>query len=117
MDASISSITALIKNQPPNTIILVDYNWLAQGRVDIEVMGESSPFYPHAALLDRIGVDYVAADECFPGTTHVLIDYDKSAPIEDVYNNKDITHVLSYDLKKRKIVKRKIVNRFRTSLK
>jgi len=50
-------------------------------------------------------------DECFTYDTPVLIDYDKALPIGDIINNKSITHVLSYDLKNKKIIKRKITRR------
>lgn len=63
LDIEIRSIIELIKKQPRNTVFLVDYNWMAQGMVEIGMMGESAPFYPHAAILDRLGVDYIAADE------------------------------------------------------
>jgi len=61
-------------------------------------------------------VDYWALGDihkCFPGNTQVMIDYDKCLPIETIYKNKEITHVLSYDLKKKKIVKKKVVHRFK----
>ena len=66
---------------------------------------------------DIVGVRYFACGDihkCFPGFVHVLTDYNESSSIENIYNNKQITHVLSYDLKNKKIEKRKILNRFKT---
>ncbi len=58
---------------------------------------------------------YILADECFPYHTPVLIDYDKWVPIGEVCENPDIyTHVLSYDLENKKIIKRKITSRKKT---
>lgn len=51
---------------------------------------------------------------CFPEYTPVLVDHDTSLTIKDVYDNDDITHVLSYDLDSRKIEKRKILRKIRT---
>jgi len=53
----------------------------------------------------------VIVDECFTYDTSVLIDYNKAVPIGDIIHNKSITHVLSYDLKNRKIIKRKILRK------
>lgn len=51
---------------------------------------------------------------CFPAQTPVLVDHDKSLTIQEVVENESITHVLSYDLKSKKIEKRKILSRFKT---
>ena len=50
---------------------------------------------------------------CFPGDTYVMTDYDKCAKLEDVYNTDSVTHVLSYDLKSRKIERKEILQKTR----
>lgn len=52
-------------------------------------------------------------DECFPGETLVMTDYGQAVPIKDVVDNEHITHVLSYDLDKRRIEPRKILKRYK----
>ena len=62
------------------------------------------------------GAKIYLIDECFPGTTKVLIDYDKAVCIKDIVNYPHIKEVLSYDLQKhqilRKPISRKIKRRF-----
>ena len=53
-------------------------------------------------------VKVVISDECFSGETQVLVDYDKVVPIRHVVQNPKITEVLSYDLDKKQIVKKRI---------
>lgn len=54
----------------------------------------------------------VVLDECFPAETLVMVDYDTALPIKEVVENESITHVLSYDLESRSIIKKKITGRF-----
>jgi DNA polymerase III gamma/tau subunit len=54
----------------------------------------------------------VVLDECFPAETLVMVDYDVALPIKSVVENEAITHVLSYDLESRSIVKKRITGRF-----
>lgn len=54
---------------------------------------------------------------CFPANTDVLIDYDKSMTMYDIYRNPSITEVLAYDLKSKKIIKRKILNKIKSTYK
>ena len=53
----------------------------------------------------------IIVDECHPYDTPVLIDYDKYMSIGEIYENPNITHVLSYDLDKKRIEKRPILAR------
>lgn len=55
----------------------------------------------------------VIVDECFSKDTEIMIDYDKYMTIQDIVENPNITHVLSYDLEKGEIVKKRILNRFK----
>lgn len=55
-------------------------------------------------------------DECFLGRTRILIDYNKSLPIKDVVESDNIKEVLSYDLKNKVIVKKKIVKKIKKKL-
>lgn len=55
--------------------------------------------------------------QCFPYQTQVMIDYNKSVSIGEIYDNPAITHVLSYDLKTKKIEKKRILNRIRNPVK
>lgn len=69
---------------------------------------------PMAKLLPTFKYRIFILDEvhrCFLGDTKVLVDYDKAVSIKDIYENPEYTHVLSYDLKAKKIVKRKILDR------
>jgi hypothetical protein len=50
---------------------------------------------------------------CFPAQTPILVDYDKNMTIEDIYNTESVTHVLSYNLKEKRIEKKKILKRIR----
>jgi len=59
-------------------------------------------------------VAYWAAGDihkCFPPDVQVMIDYDKSCSIKDIVTNDSITHVLSYNLKRKRIEKQKILNK------
>lgn len=52
-------------------------------------------------------------DECYPGNTLVLIDYETAVPIKQVVNNPEqFPKVLAYDLEKKKIVQKEIINRY-----
>jgi len=53
----------------------------------------------------------VIVDECHPFETPVLIDYDKYMPIGEIYENPNVTHVLSYNLDTKCIEKKRIINR------
>lgn len=53
----------------------------------------------------------VIVDECHPYDTAVLVDYDKYMSIGEIYENPNITHVLSYDLESKKIEKKRIIER------
>jgi hypothetical protein len=66
----------------------------------------------------RIGNTYghVMLDECHGYNTHVMIDYNKSIPIGDIYYDKNITHVLSYNLKNKRIEKRRIIKKMEKTL-
>jgi len=55
-------------------------------------------------------------DECLPGNTLVLIDYNYAVPIAEIHSNESITYVLSYDLDKKKIVKRKIIKKIKNNV-
>jgi len=59
------------------------------------------------------GVKVYLIDECFPGNTKVLVDYDKAVRISDIVRNSNIAEVLSYDLKNKRIIKRKIIRRIK----
>lgn len=54
---------------------------------------------------------HLLVDECHGYNTHVMIDYDRSIPIGDLYRDESITHVLSYDLVHKKIEKKRILRR------
>jgi superfamily II DNA or RNA helicase len=54
---------------------------------------------------------FVIVDECHSYQTPVLIDYDKYMPIGEVYENPNITHVLSYNLDKKCLEKKAILAR------
>ena len=54
---------------------------------------------------------------CFPEQTPVLIDHNSSLTIKEIFENDNITHVLSYDLKNKRIEKRKILRKIRTKVK
>lgn len=54
----------------------------------------------------------VVLDECFPGETLVMVDHHTALPIKQIVENESITHVLSYDLDSKAIVKKRITGRF-----
>jgi DNA polymerase III gamma/tau subunit len=55
----------------------------------------------------------IILDECFPGETLVMVDYDKALPISEIVNNTSIDSVLSYDLEGKSIKQSKILNRYK----
>jgi len=59
------------------------------------------------------GIRIFLFDECFPGNTKVLVDYNKAVRISDIVRNPNIEEVLSYDLENKRIVKKKIVRRIK----
>lgn len=52
-------------------------------------------------------------DECFPGETLVMVDYNKALPIKDVVENDNITQILSYNLKTKSIEPRRITCKYK----
>jgi intein/homing endonuclease len=100
----------MIVKSPPNTIILATYSFFTQDKIKTATKGKFR--FPRAYWLAvKCGVDMVNIDECFPGDTHVMIDYDRSMSMHDIMESPDVTHVLSYDLEAKKIVKKKIVKK------
>lgn len=66
-----------------------------------------------ARLAPRFNYRVFILDECYPGETRVLVDYDKAVSIQQIVEDKSITHVLAYDLEKKQIIKKEITNRYR----
>ncbi len=63
------------------------------------------------ALPDNRIPNVIFVDECFPYWTPVLIDYDKWVPIGEIVENPErYTHVLSYDLEQKKILRKRITS-------
>jgi len=60
-------------------------------------------------IKDNFGL--VVVDECFPKDVEVMVDYDKYMSIKDIVENPNITHVLSYDLNSKQIIKKRIIAR------
>ena len=50
---------------------------------------------------------------CFPANTDVLIDYDKSMTLKNIYESDHIQEVLAYDLEAKEIVRKKIVRKYK----
>jgi superfamily II DNA or RNA helicase len=57
--------------------------------------------------------EVILNDECFPAEAMILIDIDKVVTIKDIYENKKITHVVSYNFEKKIYEKKKIIYRFK----
>ncbi len=55
--------------------------------------------------------------QCFPAHTQVLTGYETSTTMENIYNDPNVTEVLSYDLKNKRIEKRKILKKLRYKVK
>lgn len=55
--------------------------------------------------------------QCFPEYVHVMIDYDKSISIREIYENPDITHVLSYNLETKEIERKRIIRKLKQNFK
>lgn len=108
-------IEKLCREAPRNSIFITTYSFLTNKAEEGPWEGYEFPQVDW--IKDIIHPDWISLDECFFGDTQVLIDYDKAVSIEDIYNNPSITHVLSYDLKKKKIVKKKIVKKLRYKIK
>jgi hypothetical protein len=104
----------LCHESPPNSVFITTYSFLTN-KSSVDAFDDY--VFPNVDwLLDNIKIEYVALDECFFGSTHVMVDYDKAVTMEEVYNNDSITHVLSYDLEEKKTVKKRILKRLRTPI-
>jgi hypothetical protein len=109
---------------PPNTIFVAGFSFLTlksdvfaddrSRRMNVQYGNDTVVQYPSVWLIRQINPDYVCIDECFPGDAFVMVDYDKAISMKEVYENPSITHVLSYDLTNKKIVKKKILKKIRT---
>ena len=55
-------------------------------------------------------------DECLPGDALIWIINNKSVKIEEIYRNKNITHVISFNEQKNIYEKKKILRRFRNEV-
>jgi len=108
-------MTKMCKSAPPNTIFLTSYSYLTlDKRINPFAKKVKSYIFPKVEWIkELIAPDFVCLDECFLGDTYVLIDYDKAVTMEEIYNNPKITHILSYDLKSKQIVKKKIKKKLR----
>jgi len=60
-------------------------------------------------------VSYIL-DECFPGQTRVLTDYNKCTTIENIFNSQKIQEILSYDIEQKKIIKKKIIRKIKRKI-
>ena len=65
-------------------------------------------------FLKTVGV--VLVDECFHGKTPIMIDYGKQVNIRDIYENKFIIHVISYNHEKNVLERKKILRKMKTPL-
>lgn len=50
---------------------------------------------------------------CFPANTDVMIDYNQSMTLKNIYDSDSIQEVLAYDLEAKEIVKKRIVHKYR----
>lgn len=113
-----------IRKAPLNTVYVTDFGFLSSTRdpftdewYDRVLYGDTEiRFHPNTLFLRQIGFDLARIDECFLGDQKVLIDYDKAVTMEEIYRNPAITHVLSYDLDKKQIVRKRIINKLRTAI-
>ena len=101
-------------------IVGVHYKFCAKHLAENSIYSSSSVYYDagETAAIERFETDkdtkvLFAVIQCFEGDTYVMVDYDKAVMIKDIYKNDKITHILSYDLEKKEIVKKKIKTKSR----
>ena len=86
----------------------------ATGKDDVESIVRQATYMPQTNfrvfILDEL-------HQCFPEYVNIMIDYDKSVSIKEIYENPSITHVLSYDLNTGKIEKKKIMRKIKNKFK
>ena len=63
--------------------------------------------------LNRVKITTVIADECFPGSTKILLPSNKYASIEEVFNNEHIKEVISFNHEKNIFEVKKILRKIK----